>query len=132
MKGVMAFVAAAVLATGVSAFAQDAAGAAKDAQAAAKNTKAAAGKMAAMTAKGTVKSVAADSIVVTDKDGKDWTFAVDKTTKVYAKGGSHMTAEKKASGETMTIADAVKVGEKVTVKYHDMGETKHAAEVRVI
>ena len=102
MKGVMAFVAAAVLATGVSAFAQDTAGAAKD-------VKAAAGKMAAMTAKGTVKSVAADSIVVTDKDGKDWTFAVDKTTKVYAKGGSHMTAEKKASGETMTIADAVKV-----------------------
>src|SRR5436190_9565889 len=118
MKGVMAFVAAAVLATGVAAFAQDATGAAKD-------TKADMGKMATMTAKGTVRSVAADSIVVTDKDGKDWTFAVDKSTKVYAKGGSHMTAEKKASGETMTIADAVKTGEKVTIKYHDMGDTKH-------
>jgi hypothetical protein len=84
-----------------------------------------------MTATGTVKSVAADSMVVTDKDGKDWTFAVDSQTKVVAKGASHMTAEKKAAGETVTLADAVKEGAKVSVKYHDMDGKMHAASVRV-
>jgi len=117
MKGLFALVAAALLMTGVQGYAQDAAGTMS------KTT---------MTAVGTVKSVAADSIVVTDKDGKDWTFMVDKATKVFAKGGSHMTAEKKANNEPVTIADAVKVGEKVNIKYHDMGDKKHAATVRVI
>ncbi len=84
-----------------------------------------------MTANGTVKSVAADSIVVTDKDGKDWTFAVDEHTKVIAKGASHMSAEKKAAGEPVTIVDAVKEGAKVNVKYHDMDGKMHAASVRV-
>jgi hypothetical protein len=115
MKGMFAFVAAALLLSGVPAYAQDAAADAK-----------------AMTAIGTVKTVAADSIVVTDKDGKDWTFVVDKTTKAYAKGGSHMADEKKASGETMLITDSVKVGDKVNIKYHEMGEKKHAASVRVL
>jgi hypothetical protein len=115
MRGLTAFVAAVVLAAGMFALPQSGAAAEKE-----------------LTANGTVKTVAADSIVVTDKDGKDWTFVVDKTTKVFAKGGSHMTDEKKAAGETMTIVDIVKVGEKVTVKYHDMGEKKHAASVRVV
>jgi hypothetical protein len=108
-------VAAALLLTGVQAYAQDAAATGKT-----------------MTAIGTVKSVAADSIVVTDKDGKDWTFVVDKDTKAFAKGASHLSDEKKASGEAMTITDAVKVGEKVNIKYHEMGDKKHAATVRVI
>lgn len=86
----------------------------------------------AMTAIGTVKTVAADSIVVTDKDGKEWTFVVDKETKAFAKGGSHMSDEKKAAHEKMSITDSVKVGDKVNVKYHDMGDKKHAASVRVI
>ena len=121
MKGLFAVVAAALVLTGVQTYAQDAAAKADE-------------KMSAktMTAVGTVKSVAADSLTVTDKDGKDWTFMVDKDTKVFAKGGSHMTAEKKANNEPVTIADAVKVGEKVNVKYHDMGDKKHAATVRVI
>ena len=116
MKGLMAAVAAVVMLAGVSALAQEAA--------------APAGK--AMTATGTVKSVAADSIVVTDKDGKDWTFTVDKTTKFFAKGASHMSDEKKASGEKMTIADVIKVNDKVNVQYHDMSGKMHAASVRVI
>ena len=115
MKGLFAFVAAALLLTGVSAYAQDAAAAGKT-----------------MTAIGTVKSVAADAIVVTDKDGKDWTFTVDKTTKFFAKGASHMSDEKKASGEKMTIADVIKVNDKVNVQYHDMSGKMHAASVRVI
>jgi uncharacterized ParB-like nuclease family protein len=128
MKGLMAAVAAVVMLAGTSALAQDVAGAAKDTKAAGME------KMATMSATGTVKTVAVagDSIVVTDKDGKDWTFAVDNDTKLFAKGGSHMTEAKKASGEKMTLADVVKTGDKVSVKYHDMGETKHAASVRVI
>jgi hypothetical protein len=83
-------------------------------------------------AKGTVKSVAADSVVVTDAAGKDWTFAVDAKTKLIAAGGSHKTAETKAAGKSPALADVVKAGAKVTVKYHELeGGTMHAAEVRV-
>ena len=121
MKGLFAVVAAALLLTGGQTYAQDTAAKA-DATMSAKT----------MTAVGTVKAVAADSLTVTDKDGKDWTFMVDKATKVVAKGGSHMTADKKANNEPVTMSDAVKVGEKVNVKYHDMGDKKHAAMVRVI
>ena len=86
-----------------------------------------------MDAKGTVKTVAADSVTVTDAAGKDWTFAVDAKTKLIAAGGSHKTAETKASGKSPALADVVKSGAKVAVKYHDMGAGKlHAAEVRVL
>jgi hypothetical protein len=85
-----------------------------------------------MSASGTVKSVSADSLVVTDKSGKDWTFAVDSSTSIVAKGASHMTAEKKAEGKPVTLTDAVKEGEKVSVKYHEMGGKMHAASVRVM
>ena len=37
---------------------------------------------------GEVKSLAADSIVIT-VDAKDWTFIVDKDTNIVAKGASH-------------------------------------------
>ena len=85
-----------------------------------------------MSASGTVKSVSAGSLVVTDKSGKDWTFAVDSSTSIVAKGASHMTAEKKAEGKPVTLTDAVKEGEKVSVKYHEMGGKMHAASVRVM
>jgi hypothetical protein len=86
-----------------------------------------------MTAQGTVKSVGADSIVVTDAKGKDWTFGVDAKTAVQAKGAGTKTAAAKAAGKTgISITDAVKSGDKVTVKYHDMGGTMHAASVRVM
>jgi ABC-type Fe3+-hydroxamate transport system substrate-binding protein len=86
-----------------------------------------------MTAKGTVKTVAADSLTVTDSAGKDWTFKVDTNTKVVVSGGSHKTADTKAMGKTPMITDEVKAGAKVSVKYHDMGDKgMHAAEVRVL
>ena len=85
------------------------------------------------TAKGTVKSVAADTLTVTDSAGKDWTFAVDSKTKVVATGGSHKTAEAKAAGKTPEITDTVKSGASVVVKYHEMdGGKMHAASVRVM
>ena len=85
------------------------------------------------SAKGTVKTVAADSLTVTDAAGKDWTFAVDSKTKVIASGGTHKTADTKAMGKSPLITDIVKEGSKVSIKFHDMGEGKlHAASVRVL
>lgn len=85
------------------------------------------------SAKGTVKSVAADSLTVTDSAGKDWTFAVDSKTKVVASGGSHKTADTEAMGKVPVITDVVKTGAKVTVKYHELeGGKMHAANVRVM
>jgi hypothetical protein len=85
-----------------------------------------------MTAKGTVKTVAVDSLTITDSANKDWTFKVDSQTKVVASGGSHKTADAKLMGKTPEITDTVKTGEKVSVKYHDLGGgAMHAAEVRV-
>ena len=84
------------------------------------------------TAKGTVKTVAADSVTVTDDAGKDWTFAVDTKTKLIASGGAHKTADTKAMGKTPQITDLVKAGSKVTVKYHELeGGKMHAASVRL-
>ena len=48
-----------------------------------------------MSATGTVKSVAADSVVVTDKDGKDWTLRSIPLPKAIAKGASHKSDEKR-------------------------------------
>jgi len=70
-------------------------------------------KPAAHNANGTVKTTAADSIVVAGKaKGKDteWTFAVDPKTKIR-KGGKDITAADLASGDS------------VNVRYHeDMGK----------
>ena len=101
---------------------------AQDKKAPAKTEKAPAAKT--MTATGSVTAVAADSLTVKAKDG-DMTFTVDDKTNVQATGASHKTAAAKADNKPTPITDFVKVGDDVTVKYHDMGATKHAASVRV-
>jgi hypothetical protein len=83
-----------------------------------------------MTANGTVASVAADSLTVKAASG-EMTFAVDDKTNVVAKGASHKTAAAKGEGKATPITDFVKVGDQVSVRYHDMGTTKHAATVTV-
>ena len=78
-------------------------------------------KMAAKNAKGTVKSAAADSIVVAGKDkGKDaeWTFAVDPATKI------------KKAGKDVTAGD-LKAGDSVSVKYMEKGGKATAQTVMV-
>ena len=80
-----------------------------------------------MTASGLVKSVAANSVVVTGP-GKDWTFMVDTATTVIAKGASTKSREK---GGKPKITDVVAAGDRVTVSYHDMGGTLHAAKISV-
>ena len=80
----------------------------------------------AMSATGTVKSVSGSSLVVSGKDGKDMTFAIDSSTKFVGKGLS----TKSAKGP-ITATDAVHQGDAVSVSYHDMGGTMHAAQVRI-
>lgn len=69
--------------------------------------------MKAHYAHGTVKSAAADSIVVTGKEGRDksakearWTFALDAKTMI------------KKAGKAVTVAD-IRPGDWVDVKYMD-------------
>ena len=84
-----------------------------------------------LTAAGKVSAVSANSVTVKGKDA-EWTFAVDKSTVVTAKGGSHKVAAMKADKQPIVITEFVVVGDDVSVKYHDMGATKHAASVRVL
>jgi hypothetical protein len=90
--------------------------------------KAPAGKT--MSAAGKVSAVTADSVTVKGKDA-EWTFTVDKDTVVVAKGASHKMAAMKDDKKPTVITEFVSVGDDVSVKYHDMGATKHAATVSV-
>ena len=87
--------------------------------------KASAGK--SMSASGTVKSVSGNSLVVS-AGGKDMTFTLDSATKFTGKGLSTKT---KAAGGTIAATEAVHEGDMVSVSYHDMSGTMHAASVRV-
>jgi hypothetical protein len=82
-------------------------------------------KAKAMTASGTVKSVTGTQLVV-DSSGKDMTFTVDGSTKFVGKG----LGTKSRTGK-LTAQDAVGAGDAVSVTYHDMGGTMHAASVRI-
>jgi hypothetical protein len=79
----------------------------------------------AMSASGTVKSVSGNQLVVTG-GGKDWTFMLDNATKFTGKGLST-----KSGGKPIVATDAVHEGDKVTVSYHDMNGSMHAASVRI-
>src|SRR5438067_7999077 len=79
----------------------------------------------AMSASGTVKSVSGNQLVVNGA-GKDMTFMLDSSTKFMGKG---LTT--KSKGAPMSATDAVHEGDKVTVSYHDMGGSMHAATVRI-
>ena len=78
-----------------------------------------------MTAAGPVKAVSGTSLTVTS-GGKDMMFTIDGSTKFVGKGLS----TKSAAGK-ITATDAVAAGDRVTVSYHDMGGTMHAANVRI-
>jgi hypothetical protein len=82
-------------------------------------------KTKTMTANGTVKSIAGDSLAIS-VGGKDMTFALDSSTKFVGKGLST-----KSGGAPMKAADAVSAGDRVRVAYHDMDGKLHAATVTV-
>jgi hypothetical protein len=85
-------------------------------------------KPKSMSATGVVKSVSATSLAITASGNKEMTFTVDGTTKFVGKGLSTKSREK---GGKITAMDAVGDGDSVSVTYHDMGGTMHAAQVRV-
>ena len=84
------------------------------------------------TATGTVTAVGADSVTVKVMD-KDMTFNVDAKTDVIATGAG--TKSRKAQSAGMAgpqLADVLKAGQAVEVKYHDMGGTLHAESIRTV
>ena len=87
---------------------------------------------ASKTSSGTVKSVSATSMSISGTAGGgatfDQTFTIDAKTKVVGKGAGTAAA---AKGGRAAITDLVATGDKVSVSFHDMGGTLHAAEVRV-
>ncbi|HYN01461.1 MAG TPA: hypothetical protein VE359_03370 [Vicinamibacteria bacterium] len=82
-------------------------------------------------AMGTVKSVTADSITVTDSAAKDWTFVVDKETTVVASGASHKMDKLKGDGKPTVITEFVAAKKPVTVKYAEKDGKMIAKEVQV-
>ena len=79
----------------------------------------------ALSASGTVKSVSGTSLVVAS-GGKDMTFTLDSSTKFVGKG-----LGTKSKAGPLTASEAVHEGDMVSVSYHDMGGSMHAANVRV-
>jgi hypothetical protein len=84
----------------------------------------------AITTAGTVTAVATDSLTVKGKTDS-LTFTIDKETTVVAKGATHKSLELKKEGKSAKLTEFVKVGDAVTVTYHDRGATKHAENIRV-
>ena len=81
------------------------------------------------TVSGTISAIAADSVTVKAGD-KEMTFAIDAKTQVIAPGGSTKSREAKAEGKGTAIADVLKTGQAVEVRYHEQG--MHAAQIRAI
>lgn len=85
-----------------------------------------------MNASGTVSAVTPASMTVKGKAaGEGWTFTIDKDTSVTAKGATHKSLALKAENKATTLTDFVKVGDMVTVGYHDMGSMKNAVTINV-
>ena len=85
-------------------------------------------KPKSMSATGMVKSVSGTALTITAAGNKEMTFTVDGTTKFVGKGLSTKSREK---GGKITAMDATGEGDSVSVTYHDMSGTLHAAQVRV-
>jgi Domain of unknown function (DUF5666) len=80
--------------------------------------------------RGTVTAVTGDSITVKAK-GKDYRFAIDRTTEVEAPGAGRKTRAAQKAGEGgVSVADVIKVGSGAEVRYHDQAGTLHAARIR--
>jgi hypothetical protein len=83
-----------------------------------------------MNAQGTVEKVSPESVTVKGKT-ESWTFMIDKDTQVTAKGATHKSLALKSDGKSTVLTDFVKMGDTVSVAYHDMGSMKHAARINV-
>jgi len=83
-----------------------------------------------MNAMGTVSAVAPDSLTVKGKTDT-WTFTIHKSTSMTAKGATHNSLALKADGKATVLTDFVKMGDTVSVAYHDLGGTQHAQSINV-
>jgi len=79
--------------------------------------------------RGTVVSVSGDTFVV-KAAGKDWTFKVDKSTELTARGAGTAQREAEKKGAVgVKFADFVKPGVGVEVHYKDVGGVMMATDV---
>jgi hypothetical protein len=99
-----------------------------------------------MTAVGMVKSITADSLVISDATGKDWTFGIDASTKVAApketvdagtvspvEGGKQMPGKPATGQETVDVAPVspVEGGKVIKPKPMVITDVKEGQHVRV-
>jgi hypothetical protein len=82
----------------------------------------------AQSISGVVKAVFASSLTL-EFGGKETKFAVDRSTRVFAKGSTLRDLVGRPDGRPLT--DFVKVGDQVTVRYRQSGISLIAVEVRV-
>jgi hypothetical protein len=82
------------------------------------------------TMNGTVNVVSPTELILSGSGGvtSTFTFSIDGSTKVIGTGAGTATA---AAGGKVPVTDLVKRGDRVSVTYHQMGSTLHAAEIRV-
>lgn len=86
----------------------------------------------AKTARGTVKTMAADAVTVT-VGTQDMTFTVDSKTMVEAIGAGTRARRAVTAGQSgPKLADLVKTGQAVEVSYHETGGSMHATRIRRI
>jgi hypothetical protein len=78
---------------------------------------------------GKVKSVTESGFVLTDTNGKDWTFETGKGTVVMAKGATH-TLDASPGGATK-LADLLATDQEVAVKYKEKDGKMWAKHVHV-
>src|SRR5664279_3338988 len=86
----------------------------------------------AKVARGTIASMAGQSVTVTVAD-HDMTFRIDSKTIVEARGGSTKTARALASGKAgIHIDEILKPGQSVRVTYHDMDGALQATVIKAV
>ena len=89
-----------------------------------------AGAQETKTARGTVTALAGGTLTVR-VGTNEMKFNVDAKTAIIAEGGGTAARAAQAKGAAgPTLAEVIKVGQAVEVRYHDTGGTLHAAEVR--
>jgi hypothetical protein len=81
------------------------------------------------SATGTVAAVSASSITI-KSDSQEWTFAIDKATRVVGEGVGTADRAKEAEGKGLVITDVVGMNDRVRVTYST--DKKQATEIRVV
>ena len=86
----------------------------------------------AKTPRGIVTALGVDNEIV-NVGTVDMTFAVDSKTAVIAAGaGTKERAAQAAGAAGAKLADVIKIGQPVSVSYHDMGGKLHAASITAV